>query len=131
MERRPHSSMTHRQVVVWQRLSTAHQGRAQGVRWVDLSTVLDIPDRALRETVATLVLRHGKPIGSHPRWGVYVCQDARDFFLARLCLHHEAVPTLRRLDALKRLERQTVIANAVRQGTLFDTLATLDACEAL
>ena len=86
--------MTQRQQRIWTYLQSGHVGRDRGV-----------PHRQLAAQLNILVTECRKPIGSHPRYGVYVCQDPADFEHACQCLADEVWPTLKRHRALNRLNQ--------------------------
>lgn len=112
---------TENQEKVWAYLCTRCLGRANGRRRVDIAADLRLADRRLREALAVLVLEHGRPIGTHPRHGVYVCQDATDYQLAQQCLYHESIPTIRRMDALKEMQIRAAGRRDNLQIGLFDS----------
>lgn len=114
--------MSGRQATVLERLQQRHRGRHRGVTHDDLVLALGIPKRRLREALQALVVEHGQPIGSHPVYGVYLCQDAVDFGLAQECLWQEALPTMRRRGALARIQRKLLALAAgiaAQQDELF------------
>lgn len=111
--------LTPRQETVWRYLNAYHQGRARGVTHTDLAVALpEIPPRRIREALNALVVHHRKPIGSHPRYGVFVCIDAQDFARARQCLADEMWPTQQRDAVLEEIQREQHVW--VSQATLFE-----------
>lgn len=115
-------TLTERQERIWSHLCLRHRGRGKGVTHAALSDLLGIPQRRVREALAALVIKHGYPIGSHPRHGVYVCMDVQDYELARQCLADEMWPTKERDRALEALQREHLREQErlVVQGGLFD-----------
>ena len=124
---RENNGLTARQRVVWDRLNAFHQGRHRGIANQELARVCRMSERRLREAIAVLVVDHGRSIGTHPDYGVYVCQDARDYEIAARCLHDHIWPALRRQRALERLQRaherrcRLAARQEAVQGSLFGT----------
>jgi len=96
---------TDRQRAIWRYLHAHHRGRHAGIHRQDLADHLALPERALRAAIAALVLQ-GVPIGSHPRYGLYVCEEAEDYTVALQCLGQESYPTLARMRALERAQKK-------------------------
>ncbi|MBT4498088.1 MAG: hypothetical protein HOC74_10225 [Gemmatimonadetes bacterium] len=108
---------------VWNRLQ-CHVGRKNGIRFADLATLCDLPERQLRKAVAELVTDYRCQIGSDPKFGYFICDDDLDFQIARRCLWHHIKPTLDRDRVLEELQNEHIqqawMRRPAKQANLFE-----------
>ncbi len=109
---------------IWAVLSGFHRGHRNGIRNEALARQLGLSPRRLRESIALLVRRDGRLIGSHPDHGIFVIETAQDAALADQCLADESFPTMDRRRALARAWRAHSEEIAVAmQPSLFEGVA--------
>lgn len=107
--------MTDREARVLTYLRTWCQGRGQGHKRAYIARALEIPDRRLREALASLLLVHGVPVGTDARYGVYLCVEPDDYEEAIVCLYREGAPTLKRMRRLMAMA-QAAQARSLGEG---------------